>query len=233
MISILHPSRQRPEKSQTTIQRWRQRAYATDYQIIVSLDDDDPTIERYQNLHDPEVVIIINKNRSAVDAINAAANVAMGDILVVVSDDTDCPIAWDDKIIQACKGREDFVLKVNDGIQPWIITMPIMDRKYYERFGYVYFPEYLHCFCDTEFTHVADISNRVIWRNDIMFTHLHYCVGKNKKDQINERADSTWSHGKSLYLKRFRENFGLPRKINTWAISNDQHTQWLKNALKG
>jgi glycosyltransferase involved in cell wall biosynthesis len=231
VISLLHPSRQRPEKSLSAIRRWEQRAYSKNYEIIVSIDDSDPDKEKYLNYHQGKKVVI-NSNRSAVDAINNAAKEATGDILVVVSDDTDCPSAWDDKILNACAGHEDFVLKVNDGIQKWIITMPVMDRKYYERFGYVYPPDYSHMFTDTHFTHVAELLDRVIWRNDILFPHMHYSVAKAKRDELNERNDATWNEGKRTYLKHFRNNFGLGGNVNPWKISNDQHVQWLKNALR-
>lgn len=231
VISLLHPSRQRPEKSLSTIQRWEQRAYVKNYEVIISIDENDPDRDKYLKYHEGKKVII-NPNRSAVDAINNAAKHAIGDILVVVSDDTDCPVAWDDKLLHACSGQEDFVLKVFDGIQKWIITMPVMDRKYYDRFGHIYPPEYLHCFCDTHLTHVAEMLDKVVWRNDILFPHLHYSISKAKYDQVNERADATWADGKRIYLNHFRNNFGLGGTMNRWKISNDQHVQWLKQALK-
>ena len=104
--------------------------------------------------------------------------------------------------------------------------MPIIDRKYYNRFGYVYYPEYRHMFCDTEFTHVADVLGRVLWRNDIEFPHLHYSITKERRDHIAERNDATWNQGKSLYLQRFRDDFGLAG-INKWNVSHDAHRNWL------
>jgi hypothetical protein len=99
-ISLIHPSRSRPEKSCSTIDKWINIASGDTYlQLIVSLDEDDD-VNRYINTYsrnwllDPNgpkpKSIIVNKNRSCVDAINNAAKKANGDILIVVSDDTDC-----------------------------------------------------------------------------------------------------------------------------------------------
>jgi hypothetical protein len=227
-FSLIHPSRSRPQKSLHTITKWAERAHSDDFEVIISIDDDDPMQSDYMDCGN---TILMGRNNSAVDAINNAAKIAQGDIIIIVSDDTDCPENWHGILSKATSGLDDFVLKVYDGIQKWIVTMPIIDRAYYNRFGYVYHPEYRHMFCDTDFTHTAELLNRVIWRNDITFSHLHYSVAKSSRDEINERADATWNEGKSLYLKRFRKNFGL-ENVNPWNISNDNHIQWLKKCLK-
>lgn len=232
MISLLHPSRSRIDKSRDTMNKWISKA-TQKIELIVSVDEDDPQLELYLGDYATKFNVIQSKNRSAVDAINKAAEVSTGDILIVVSDDTDCPNDWVNKILTAVQGRQDYVLKVGDGIQNWLCTMPVIDRKYYERFGYIYYPEYSHMFCDTEFTHVADCLGKIIQRNDLRFPHEHYCVGKAKKDHINERADATWKQGMQLYLKRVRERFGLDPSIDVFNLSAgaDSHLKWLKQNL--
>jgi glycosyltransferase involved in cell wall biosynthesis len=228
VISLLHPSRQRPEKSLATCNKWLERA-GNNVELIVSLDADDPTLNSYK-AH-PDASVIVNNNRSAVDAINRAAEIATGDIMIVVSDDTDCPHGWDEKVIAAASGLSDFVIRVDDGIQPWFITAPILDRVYYNRFGYLYHPEYKHMFVDTHFTHVAELLGRIIRRDDIKFPHLHYCKGHTKKDALNERADATWKQGEDLYLRHFRESFGI-QGVDPWNIPDENHKNWLKAKLR-
>lgn len=206
MISIIHPSRGRPEKSKATFGKWFERANSNiPYEFISSLDEDDSELKKYDNRD-----IVVSKNRSAVDAINNAAILAKGDILMVVSDDTDCPENWDTKILNEVRGKKDFILKTQDGIQPWIITMPIMDRTYYNRFGYIYHPDYLHMFCDTELTCVADITGRKI-TSKLVFPHKHYSVTKQAPDAVANRNDSTWAQGEKLFLERYKRNFDLPK----------------------
>jgi hypothetical protein len=226
LISLLHPSRGRPEKSFETVQKWIQRAGNVSIELIVSLDEDDPELQGYREMH--VSLLEINKNRSAVDAINNAAKKARGNILIVVSDDTDCPENWAVDLLKCVEGKSDFIAKTNDGIQKWIITMPIMDRAYYNRFGYVYYPDYLHMFCDTELSCVADLTGR---RVDIplTFEHLHYSVGKSAKDSVSEKADATWSQGESLFLDRYKRNFDL-KEING-VITSPQYLSWIASKL--
>lgn len=226
LISLLHPSRSRVERSKETTSKWLLRA-GHEVELIVSIDENDPSKEEYIRYYGDKV--IVNPNRSAVDAINNAAKVAKGDILIVVSDDSDCPRNWVEKIVGATHNKRDWILKVNDGIQKWIITMPIMDRNYYERFGYIYYPEYLHMFADCELAHVADVLHKVIKREDLKFPHLHYSVTRQKKDEVTIKADATWNQGKELYLKRVRERFGLG--IDVMNISDNGHYNWLKKNL--
>lgn len=225
VISLLHPSRQRPEKSLTTCTKWMDRATGN-VELIISLDADDwMNYKCHSDAH-----VVVDQNRSAVDAINHAAKFCSGDIMIVVSDDTDCPYNWDQHIRDATKGLDDFVLRVNDGIQRWIVTMPVIDRAYYNRFGYVYHPGFTHMFVDTHFTHVADLLGRIITRKDLHFPHLHYSTRKAQKDAVNERADATWKQGEALYLDEFRRGFGLTG-IDPWNISDEHHKNWLRSKL--
>lgn len=230
MISLIHPSRSRPQKSFNTYLKWRIHG---GYKFILSLDEDDPLLNEYKKLYVPlmqlhPIVIIVNKNRSAVDAINNGAKDFYGDWLIVVSDDTECPEYWPDEIYKATEGKTDWILKTQDGIQPWIITMPIMDRAYYNRFGYIYHPDYLHMFADTELTCVADITGRRI-KSNLLFPHKHYSVTKEQPDEVNKKADATWAQGEKLFLERYKRNFDLPPGK---PIEDNGMMNWLKRKVR-
>lgn len=212
MISIIHPSRSRPKKSFDTIKRWIQRAGTDDLEVIVSLDLDDPMLNEYARLYEQLPFAhtkVIMDNNNAVKAINRAARIAQGNTLIVVSDDTDCCANWATKIIKYTEHKTDWVLKVQDGIQPKMITQPILDRVYFQRDGFIYNPAYDHAWADREFTEVAHRRKRVITKN-MMFRHLHYSVLKNKKrDEQYARTDATFDSGKKIFLERQKMNFGL------------------------
>lgn len=209
-FSLIHPSRSRERKSYNTICRWADRMYGhfnDDVQLIVSVDIDDPQLSDYKDSYADE--IFINANKSAVEAINNAAKFSNGDIIIVVSDDTDCPLYWDKILIDAIGKSKDFVMKVDDGIQKRIITMPIMDRAYYNRDGYIYNPIYSHSWSDTELTECAHLRGRVITRMDIKFPHQHYSVTGEQPDELYKRNDRTHDRDRHLYQNRKRINFGL------------------------
>lgn len=215
IFNLIHPSKGRPVKSAETFGKWSEAAkYPQGARWLCSLDWDEDVHaykDAYMEYQMTDMSPIVCRNNSAVDAINNAASNwrADGEILIVVSDDTDpCP-HWDEKILSIVEGKTDWILKTQDGIQPWIITMPVMDRAYYNRFGYIYYPEYEHLFCDTELTCVADITGRKI-ESDLLFPHKHYSVTKEKPDDLHRRNDATWRQGEELFLKRYDMNFGLP-----------------------
>lgn len=219
MISILFPSRSRSLRAKVTAEKWLANA-GCDVELIVSLDSDDP--DPYNNMPGK---IVRGQNRSAVDAINRAAKVSSGQILIQIAEDFNCPEMWGAKIVDFTQGKTDWILKTQDGIQDWIITLPIMDRAYYNRFGYVYYPEYLHMFCDTEMSCVADLTGKRI-TSTLMFPHNHYSVTKEPKDQISAKADSTWNQGEKLFIERYKKNFDLLNP--TGEITNQGYLNWIR-----
>lgn len=220
-ISCLHPSRSRPDKAFTAFALWTERA-GVDVEYILSIDNDDPEKGNYETLF-PNDKIICNDNRSCVDAINRAAEKATGNIIVVVSDDFDCPENWGVDLLKHLEGKEDFIVKVDDGHQPVIITLSIMDRAYYARFGYIYHPDYRHQFVDTEQTAVAHLLGKVV-EVPMKFEHIHPVWNSNlRMDELYKRNNSTWNQGMEIYRKRLHSNFDLnpneiigrvPRSIN-------------------
>ena len=214
-LSLIHPSRSRPGKSVQTIDKWiNNTSPGADLQLIVSLDEDDDVngyINTYSRnwLLDPHgpkpKSIISNKNRSCVDAINRGAEKATGDILIVVSDDTDCFPGWDTALLKELEGKSDYLLKTDDGIQDYIVTMTVMDRKYYERDGHIYHPDYFHQFADTWLTVLADIRGRLI-KSPLKFPHLHpgHSGGKLMSDALNHRNDLSWKDGLDTFKKHLK-----------------------------
>lgn len=226
-FSILHPSRSRPEKSFGNIQFWKGMSSGNnDIEIIVMLDEDDPKRKRYVELYQDSVVrIAYDRNKSSVEAINNAAKFATGDIILVVSDDTSCSNSWDELILKEVEGKTDWILKTQDGIQDYICTLPIMDRVYYDRFGYIYHPGYRHLFCDTYMTCVADINGRKLTSN-LLFPHKHYSSsgGKEGPDELHKRNDATWSQGEELFIKLISQ-YSIEDRMK---ISDPGMKNWLR-----
>lgn len=226
-ISIIHPSRNRAMMAAKTANKWLTSAKKRgEIQYIVCVDADDEDIELYKELLPNDVELKISTNKSAIEAINYGSTFAENDLLVVVSDDFSCPFHWDKYLINELSGKSDFLVKTYDGAQPWIITLPIMDRVYYKRFGYIYHPEYRHMFADTEMTHVGHLLGKVI-ELDVTFKHNHYTSGETAKDHINDKNDRSWAHGEEVYLTRLMRDFDL-KETATPKIAM-HHITWLKS----
>lgn len=236
MISILHPSRSRPQQAKDTFEHWTKNLSGKhEWEYIMSVDISDPKIEEYKLLSNqmPDTKWAIADNHNLVEAANVAASHAKGDILILISDDFSCFKNWDHFLINALKDKRDFVLKTNDGLQSWIVTLPIMDRAYYESQGYFYNPSFKHLFCDTYMTHKAELQGKLIIRKDLVFRHRHYTTGLTQKDEVNIKADSTWAQGEQTYLNFCRNNFDLGENINIFnlCLSAQPHIKWLKSKL--
>lgn len=223
MISVIQPSRSRPGKAKATHDKWMSMAITQiDWQL--SIDIDDPQQNEYTSW---SKTTLISGNKSAVDAINRGAQTIIGEIVMVVSDDTDCFHGWDEAILKIVEGKKDWILKTQDGIQKWIITNPIMDRAYYNRFGYIYHPGYQHMFCDTELTCVADLTGRKL-TSDLLFKHNHYSVTNEPKDAVSIKADSTWNLGEALFIKRAQQNFALKPEEIKGKITSVDYINWMR-----
>lgn len=224
MITLIHPSRSRPNQAFLTRLNWFHKADG-EFEYILSIDIDDPEIDHYQYNFPSNQRVLISSNKTAIEAINRAAAIAKGDILIVVSDDTDCPEHWDTSLLGELAGKKDFVVKCKDGIQPVLITMPVMDRVWYNRFGYIYHPDYLHMSCDVELTAVAMMLGRVL-RSNLMFKHNHYSV-VGGKDAINEKNDLTYKQGDEVLATHRSEGFGIENPICTY-----ESIDWHPNPIR-
>lgn len=222
MVTLIYPSRGRAQIAKENIEKWISRfVLPTDQlEIILSLDSDDPCLWEYSRKSSiVNFSVFINDNKSAIEAINLCAKFYSkhrglpGDYLIVMSDDFDCPYDWGLRL-SFLKDKKDWLLKVKDGIQSWIITLPIMDWVYYNRFGYVYHPDYLHAFSDTEMTFVGQMLGRII-NSDIEFKHNHYSIG-GLKDEISLRSEKHFGQGSQLFTKRINMNppFELEGAVN-------------------
>jgi hypothetical protein len=221
MITVIHPTRGRYDRAKEVHRMVMRNAHnKSNIEYLLSVDTS-------ENQQYDFGTVVRNNNHSAIEAINNAAKVSKGDILIVVSDDFILPYAWDLQILDATEGQKDWLLKVYDGVQKWLVTIPIMDRVYYNRFGYIYHPSYQHLFCDTELAAVSDLIERKIVRNDIVFLHNHYSVAGNK-DEINEKNDKTWQQGEANYIVRCKNNFDLKESDIKGKITDPAYNSWIQ-----
>lgn len=229
-ISIIHPSRGRARQARETFADWMSKLSGKfNIEYLLSYDNDEPQMDAYDNMVSETTIIGVKAdNTCIVDAVNIAAARSQGFIIIVISDDFTCPQNWDETIYNAIKAplfadRDGLVLKTFDGQEPWIVTLPIVDRAWYTREGCIYQPGYKHMFCDTDLTHKAELMGSLIFRNDILFKQDH-----SKTDAGNVRANNTWEQGQSFYFERIKKKFGLPENTDVWKLGDyaKGHIKW-------
>lgn len=213
-ISLIHPSRGRPEKAASTYSYWMARAKHPDQiEHILSLDFDDPRRHEYKR----QDKITIDHNTCVVEATNQAAQIATGDILIYLSDDFKCPDGWDLAIMEYLtvlqrSNEIPWLLKVNDGLQKFhvdVLTIPIMNRALYRRLGYFWNPLYKSMFVDQDLYWVCKNNNWLTFAPDLLFQHEHYSNGMAPRDGTYQRSDANWNQGKEVYEKRKMDGFKI------------------------
>ena len=212
-ISIIHATC-RGDAAFSVINQWLWNAsMKPPVEYILSVDTEDAYSYDFSDCLEYEYLKVIrNNNRSAVDAFNRGAEVATGDIFVCISDDMVSFRDWDLALLKDIGERTDFYMKVQDGLQPTLVTLPVFDRAYFNRLGYVWNDNYKHMFCDQEATAVAIMTGRYI-NSNLLFPHAHYTTGQVKKDAVNVNNDSTWGYGEALFNHRLKNNFGIAEPV--------------------
>lgn len=211
MISLIHPSRGRPQQALSCFNNWLQKSKHKDFEYILGIDHDDTTNKIYYSLfeylsHD-NAMIYTGNNTSLVDCVNKLAKLSKGDIIIYLSDDFDCPMYWDELIIKASKGIEKFILKVDDGCQKFnakVLTIPIMSRPLFNELGYFFYPEYRSMWCDVDLYYSTE--KYMFFLPDVRFQHNHWVNSKAIKDETYKRSEANFATGKQVFIKRAKDN---------------------------
>ena len=218
-FTICHPSFKRPihgtKAIKNTISKWSKN---NELEYLLILETVDPTINEYKvNLSADFDKIIFSNQNSWAGAINIAAKQATGNVIIVTADDFIFPDKWDillaSEINKHPEMNDDFVISINDGNRTDnLITLPICSKKYYDKIGYMIYPEYISVYGDNDFTEMAYFQQKVIEAKHLLFKHNHYRFGGNiKKDETYQKVNdrNLYRSGKEILSQRRARNFDL------------------------
>lgn len=205
-------SRSRPILLKRTIDNILSNITNGNYHILITLDTDDSTsieaIKDYFKLEN--ITVCFGKSFNKVHAINRDIQlIGNWDILVNVSDDQVFTIKGFDEIIRLNFDNLNNCLHIPDGNRNDLITMAIIGRKFYNRFGYIYNPEYKSLYCDNEMTEVSKLLRCYKFVNENIMLHLHPAFGKGQYDQQYILTESFSNEDCQTFLKRKANNFDL------------------------
>ena len=210
MISLIHPSRGRPEQALKATRDWSFAAGSSDFEHILSLDDGDTEYYKYIMYFAPSE-IVKGPNNSVVEATNRAAMVADGDILIYMSDDFKCPENWIELVTKEfAKYSGPTLIKVDDCLQKFhfpVLTIPIMNRELYNKLGYFFHPDYKSMFCDEHLYWKTMQLGALKFAPHLKFEHCHVSVGKAPDDETYRRSAANWEQGKAMFAKHKRAGF--------------------------
>lgn len=223
IFCIKYATRGRPEWFKKTIQNIRDTiSNDAEYFIIVSADIDDATmnnldIQYYVDWVSKSGINIVLKygtSKTKIEAINADLdNAPNWDILINMSDDMKFVVKDWNKVIETDVKKVfpegDFFAHYNDGfVKDALATMTIIDRKYYNRDGYIYHPSYKSFSCDAEAYYVAILRGRHYYFDKILFLHQHPNNTPYPKDKTYQINSLHTPHDTANYFKRLNDNFG-------------------------
>lgn len=225
-VTLLHPSRWRAEMAHNAFLEWANKAAnPQQIQYVLALDDDDETLTEYVKLFTKEdqsrvgeFIWSITSSRSLVHAVNTAAKhmSATSELFAIVSDDVGTPNNWDQELFKLLPGINNFVspkyIGVNDGLQPFgTFYIYIANRAYYNRLGYVLYPEYDGFYADNDGAQIARMLNAIVPAPHLLFEHRNYATGKTPFDRTYAKHNNGGNieRNAAIYNARAARGFDL------------------------
>lgn len=219
-ILVKWPTRGRPQQFLKTLSGWLSQANdLSRISVLVSYDADDATmtpkiIAQAEKMH-PALVAVKGNSKTKIMACNADVNEYKGDwdIILLVSDDMRCVRqGWDEiirkKMTELYPDTDGCLWMHDNSKQRLICTLSCMGRAYYNRFLFIYNPEYSSFFCDNEYTDIARSLNKITFIENPIASHDHPSWQPGiKSDALYLRNNRYWRIDEAIYLKRKSEGF--------------------------
>ena len=219
-LLIKFPTRNRKNKFFKVLKKYQNLCEdLTNTYFLITLDNDDESMlpsevdqifRTFKN-----VKVIYGNSNSKIHAINRDIELVDDwDIVLLASDDMVPKVKGYDNVIRD-KMKENYpdtdgVLWFNDGHQGnKLNTLSILGKKYYERFGYIYYPEYKSVWSDNEFMMVGNLLGKQTYFDEVIIEHEHPDWGYGNRDVIHQINYNNENHDKLLFMKRKENNFFL------------------------
>lgn len=214
-------SRSRPEKFFKCIDNIIENATHSEYFILAVLDDDDETMnnqavrDRIYSYGD-KVFPTCGVSNSKVHAINreiAQPYIPNWDIVCNHSDDMwFTEKGFDQHIISAFDGFSGLLHIPDSFVNERLCTYSIMDKAYFQEFGYIYNPQYISVYADQEAQDVAKLLKRYKYVPISILIHNHPVWGAAKTDEQYNKTESFYHIDGATYNSRLSRGFDLKKE---------------------
>jgi len=201
--SILTPSRNRPDRLITHVDSILDRAQYPEYvEIMVYVDFDDPSLERYNELqYYRGIKIVFGPSQSISKSWNIIASQSTGDVMIMGNDDQEYQtLAWDTLLQTQLEQFQDeiYVAWMDDGInQERHCAFPIISRTWYQTLGYFAPGVFNFGYNDTWIYDIGKRLDRCLYIPHIKALHRHFSKYPDVRDDTYDR-NRTQSRG-NLY----------------------------------
>ena len=219
-LLIKFPTRNRKNKFFKVLRQYQNMCEDLDNTyFLITLDNDDESmnpsdVEEIFNTF-KNIKVVYGTSNSKIHAVNRDIELVNDwDIVLLASDDMTPKVKGYDNIIRN-KMKEfysdtDGILWFNDGhMGNKLNTLCILGKKYYDRFGYIYHPEYKSVWSDNEFMLVGNILGKQTYFEQVIIEHEHPDWGYGSRDEIHQNNSKNENQDKLLFTKRKDNNFYL------------------------
>ncbi len=241
-ILVKCPTFKRPKQFFSTLYKYYKMAKNyKDMHFLITLEDSDSTMNNESVIKGmesyPNLTYIFGKSDTKIQAVNRDMETVSfnWDILLLASDDMVPVVAEYDEIIRNDMKNNfsdlDGILWYNDGYQKDNLnTLSIMGKTYYERFNYIYYPEYKSVWADNEFMEVGKLLNRQTYFDRTIIEHQHPDWGYGKQDTVHELnvTNENWDH--QLFTKRKKQRFKI-KKLTILICSLNRRKKYLERLI--
>lgn len=213
MIIFKFATRSRPEKFKAAIENIANLATGP-YHVRITADADDTTMFNFAMMRwigkRPELSIRYGTKVNKIEAVNRDMDILPDwDIVVAMSDDMEFTVkGFDEQIRAAFDGNFDQLVHFPDGyVNEKLVTLPIMGRKYYERFNYIYHPDYKSLFCDNEQMDVAINLSKYKYVDAKIYRHAHPAWTGAAVDPLLKETQAFYREDEITYQRRKLRGF--------------------------
>ena len=199
-ISLLHATRGRPQRAVLARKSWYDMAeHPEQIEHIFAFDADDVESAPLERFHHTK----LPPGGGCVAAWNAAANLALGEVLVQLSDDWLPSRGWDTQILNAIGDTsKPSVLAISDGHRKDdLLCMAICTKVYTVNDKFLFHPDFTGVYSDNWFTKQAYDRGAVIQARHIEFLHQHPIFTGEAMDATHaaQNAPHRYAEGKAVY----------------------------------
>jgi len=199
-VWITIPTGQRAEKAEKVARLWREKGFK-----VAAYAWDEETFKRLYSI--PIEQVWQGKRKSFAILQNyMAKTIEDWDVIICGADDL-YPVSDVSIIEKAAEKCDDKILWVRDMLWDKQITHPVITRKWYDKYGFIFDERFKHGYCDTDLFLWASKKGEIVKCFDIAFDHRTWRkTGRENKDEIYELADSWSEDDKNAYYDKYKDS---------------------------
>ena len=217
-ILFKYPSRQRRERFLQGLDSILENLHDQEnFQILVTADIDDPEMRDLPQyiIDHPRIRVQYGTSKSKIHAVNRDMEFADDDwdIVVVMSDDFRIIFDGFDEVVRGQykeHGLDTLLHSADQDAKNLLATMYIAGKDFYNRFGYIYHPQFLSVWCDNLVQDIAQLLGKYVYFDCTgLILHLNPAYGHLERDEMFDEQQGHWEHDEKLYREIRERGYDL------------------------